>query len=224
MEAPVLTRVTNRRTRLFREAFALYEASIPRAEQKTRAQILAGLGREDVHFWAFTRGAETLGVSILFADRAQNIMLLEYLAVSPAARSGGIGAALFTASFEASRFDSATQLLVEVDSEAEDVNEAERAIRLKRKQFYRRLGCREVQGFDYILPLDHYGPAPRMSLLVLGAPGSHLGTHHLRRALSSIYQNVYAQGAGDPRLDEMFRGKGSQLALIQTTPQTKTPG
>lgn len=213
-DAPVLRQVTDPQSRLFNEAFALYETSIPRGEQKTRDEILAGLGREDVRFWAFTRGSETLGMSILFADRAQNIMLLEYLAVSPAERSEGIGSALFTASYEASRFDAATQLLIEVDSEAEDVSEAERAIRLKRKQFYRRLSCREVQGFDYILPLEHYGPAPRMSLLVLGAPGDHLGTDDLRRALTTIYRDVYAQRADDPRLGEMFAGHGPLLRLV----------
>jgi len=213
-EVPVLRQVTDPQTRLFRDAFALYETSIPRAEQKTRDEILAGLGRHDVRFWAFTRGDETLGMSILFADSAHNAMLLEYLAVSPAARSGGIGSALFTASFEASRFDSATQLLIEVDSEAEDVSDAERAIRLKRKQFYRRLGCREVQGFDYILPLTHYGPAPRMSLLVLGADGPVLDTAHLRRALTAMYRDVYAQQENDPRLDIMFAGHGLQLQLI----------
>lgn len=213
-EAPVLRQVTDPHTRLFRDAFVLYETSIPRAEQKTRDEILAGLGRDDVRFWAFTRGDETLGMSILFADRAQNTMLLEYLAVSPTARSGGIGSALFTTSFEASRFGAATQLLIEVDSEAEDVSDAERILRLKRKQFYRRLGCREVHGFDYILPLAHYGPAPRMSLLVLGADGPVFDTAHLRRALTTIYRDVYAQREDDPRLDEMFEGQGLQLQLI----------
>lgn len=214
IDAPVLRQVTDPQTRLFRDAFALYETSIPRAEQKTRDEILAGLTLDGVRFWAFTRGNETLGMSILFADRAHNTMLLEYLAVSPAARSGGIGSALFTASFAASRFDAATQLLIEVDSEAEDVSDAERAVRLKRKQFYRRLGCREVRGFDYVLPLAHYGPAPRMSLLVLGANGSSLDTVHLRRALTAIYRDVYAQQEDDPRLDEMFAGHGPQLQLI----------
>ena len=213
-DTPILQQVTDPQTRLFRDAFALYETSIPRAEQKTYDEVLAGLGRDDVRFWTFTRGDETLGMSILFADRAQNTMLLEYLAVSPTARSGGIGSALFTASFEASRFDAATQLLIEVDSEAEDVSEAERVLRLKRKQFYRRLGCREVQGFDYILPLDHYGPAPRMSLLVLGADGSALDTAHLRRALTTIYREVYAQREDDPRLGAMFEGQGLQLQLV----------
>ncbi|WP_291204646.1 GNAT family N-acetyltransferase [Hyphomonas sp.] len=214
LDAPILQQVTDPRTRLFQDAFALYETSIPRAEQKTRDEILAGLGREDVRFWAYTRGDEALGMSILFADRAHNTMLLEYLAVSPAARRGGIGSALFTASFEASRFDAATQLLIEVDSEAEDVSDAERAIRLKRKQFYRRLGCREVQGFNYILPLAHYGPAPRMSLLVLGADRAALDTVDLRRALAIIYREVYAQQSYDARLDLMFAGHGPQLQLV----------
>ena len=82
-------------------------------------------------------------------------MLLEYLAVAANAQGGGTGSALFTASLAASGMDPGTLLLIEVDSEADTVDAGERAVRLKRKQFYRRLGCLEVAGFDYILPLEN---------------------------------------------------------------------
>ena len=48
IDAPVLRQVTDPQTRLFRDAFALYETSSPRAEQKTRDEILAGLTLDGV--------------------------------------------------------------------------------------------------------------------------------------------------------------------------------
>jgi GNAT superfamily N-acetyltransferase len=212
--APGLVEVTDARSGLFEAAMAIYEAEIPKAEQKTRAQILASLAHPDVRFWAFVRGGEAIGVSIVYAPRREGVLLLEYLAVAAKAQGGGIGSALFTASFEASRIDPGTMLLIEVDSEEGDVDAAERAVRLKRKQFYRRLGCREVAGFDYILPLDNYGPAPKMNLLVLGAEEDRLETARLKQAVRAIYQNVYACAPDDPRLAAMFAGLEGSLQLV----------
>jgi GNAT superfamily N-acetyltransferase len=209
-----LVEVTDARSGLFEAAMAIYEAEIPKAEQKTRAQILASLAHPEVHFWAYLRGGDVIGVSIAYAPRAEGVMLLEYLAIAARAQGGGIGSRLFTASFEASRIDPGTLLLIEVDSEDGDVDAAERAVRLKRKQFYRRLGCREVAGFDYILPLEHYGPAPKMNLLVLGMEEDRLETARLQQAVRALYQNVYGCAPDDPRLAAMFAGLEGSLQLV----------
>jgi len=212
--APKLIEVTDAGSELFGSAMAIYEAEIPRAEQKTRPQILAGLAHPDVRFWAYVRGGAVIGLSILYAPPREGVMLLEYLAVAANAQGGGIGSALFSDSCEASRIDPDTLLLIEVDSETGALEAGERAVRLKRKQFYRRLGCREVQGFDYILPLESYGPAPEMNLLVLGAEGPGLETVRLTRAVSTIYQEVYACTPDDPRIAAMFEGQGEWLHLV----------
>ena len=39
-------------------------------------------------------------------------------------------------------------LLIEVDSETDKLDADEREVRIKRKAFYRRLGCLEVERFD----------------------------------------------------------------------------
>jgi hypothetical protein len=209
-----LVEVMDARSGLFEAAMAIYEAEIPKAEQKTRAQILASLAHPDVRLWAYVRGGEVIGLSIVYAPRREGVLLLEYLAVAAKAQGGGIGAALFTASFAASRIDPGTMLLIEVDSEDSDVDAAERAVRLKRKQFYRRLGCREVAGFDYILPLENYGPAPKMNLLVLGMEEDRLETSRLKKAVRAVYQNVYACAPDDPRLAAMFAGLEGSLQLV----------
>lgn len=213
MNARVLP-ITSSRSRAFREAYAIYEAAIPRAEQKTRKQMLAGLRHPGFHFWAFEYEGVIAGISVLYACETDNALLLEYLAVSPKLQGRGLGSELFRASFEASRRDARTVLLIEVDSEKEDVSEQEKRIRLSRKQFYRRLGCLEVDGFDYILPLENYGPAPRMSLLVFGAEGNAIETARLHQAVQDIYVNVYRCAPSDPRIGRMFEGHRETIQLI----------
>ncbi|HAY05514.1 MAG TPA: GNAT family N-acetyltransferase [Hyphomonas sp.] len=206
--------LTSSRTRAFREAYAIYETAIPRGEQKTRAQIVAGLKHPGFRYWAFEYEGEIAGIAILYASEAQQALLLEYLAVSPKLQGKGLGSQLFRAAFEASRTDPRMLLLIEVDSEKDKVSEKEKRIRLSRKQFYRRLGCLELDGFDYILPLENYGPPPRMSLLVLGAKGSSIETARLRRAVQDVYVNVYKCDPSDPRLDRMFEGHRRSIQLV----------
>ena len=53
--------LTSSRTRAFREAYAIYETAIPRGEQKTRAQIVAGLKHPGFRYWAFEYEGEIAG-------------------------------------------------------------------------------------------------------------------------------------------------------------------
>ncbi|MBA3069521.1 MAG: GNAT family N-acetyltransferase [Hyphomonas sp.] len=213
-DPPRLVRVTSRRSRAFRDAFAVYETAIPRSEQKTRAQIVAGLKNPDVHFWAYVRRQEVIGVAVLYASRHQGMLLLEYLAVSPGVQGQGIGSDLFRESLGASQMGPGAAMLIEVDSELDEVDAAERTIRKKRKQFYRRLGCREVRGFDYILPLETYGPAPRMSLMVTGAAEDEIDVARLRQAVEDIYVHVYDCSRTDPRIAAMFAAHETTFKLI----------
>lgn len=206
--------LTSSRTRAFREAYAIYETAIPKAEQKTRRQMLAGLKHPDFRFWAFEHEGEIAGIAVLYASAANNTLLLEYLAISPKLQGKGLGSTLFQASFEASRMDARTLMLIEVDSEKEDVSAKEKRIRLGRKAFYRRLGAREVEGFDYILPLENFGPAPRMSLLLLGAKADRIETGRLRAAVQDVYVAVYRCRPDDPRIARMFEGRGGSLTLV----------
>ena len=206
--------ITRSRSCIFREAYAIYETAIPKAEQKTRRQMLAGLKHPGFRFWAFEHEGEIAGIAVLYASAAHNTLLLEYLAISPKLQGKGLGSALFEAAFEASRMDGSTLMVIEVDSEKEDVSAKEKRIRLSRKAFYRRLGAREVDGFDYILPLENFGPAPRMSLLLLGAKASRIETARLRAAVQDIYANVYRCRTDDPRIAQMFEGHGRTLKLV----------
>lgn len=210
-----LVRIARPDDAVFRDALAIYETAIPKSEQKTRAQILAGLKDPAFRFWALKRAGAVVAVAIYYVSHALNFSLLEYLAVSPSCRGEGLGSDLFRLSWQACRLDEATILLIEVDSEAEETSAQERRIRKSRKQFYRRLGCAEVESLRYLFPLENFGPAPWMNLLVLGSDASELPAAWLRDAVGEVYRNVYQCPQDDARLSQMFAGQGGRLRLIR---------
>ncbi len=214
MSALKLVRITCAEDAVFRDALAIYEVAIPISEQKTRAQIIAGLKDPAFRFWALERHGDVVAVAIFYVSDAQNFALLEYMAVSPAFHGQGLGSEMFRLSWEASRLDTETVLLIEVDSEAEETSAEERRIRLSRKQFYRRLGCVEIQRFRYIFPLRNFGAPPQMNLLVAGTMAGTMPVMRLRHAVEDVYRNVYQCPADDARIAEMFSAGESLLHLV----------
>ena len=135
------------------------------------------------------------GFAIAFAA-LEDLWLLEYMAVSPERRNGGLGARLFAAV----RPERGV-LLVETESEREAC--PERELRVRRKTFYRRLGCREVEGLDYLLPLPGDGPPPLIDILALGA-GEAVALGTLRAWLTAVYVGAYDCTSDDARIGRML--------------------
>lgn len=180
----------------FSSLLALYAAAIPARERKPAADVrdMAASPRHRVDV-AYDRGA-LVGFTLLYLG--ERLALLEYMAVAEARRGGGLGAALYAA---ARRAAGPRPLLVEVESDREPV--PDRALRARRIGFYRRLGCRRIDGIDYILPLPGDGPPPRLELLVDGIAGDAVAPATMSAWLGDIYAGVYGCPSDDPRLATM---------------------
>jgi hypothetical protein len=135
--------------------------------------------------------------------------LLEYMAVASAARGAGLGADLYLAARAAG---GARPRLIEVDSDREPAPDA--AMRSRRKAFYRRLGGREVQGLDYVLPLSAAGAPPRMDLMVDRWAGASVRRAVLQGWLRDIYSNAYGQRPDDPRIIAMVRDLADRVPIV----------
>jgi GNAT superfamily N-acetyltransferase len=209
MSAAQLVAIEDSHGRRFAELFEIYASSIPRREQKKRDEIAAFAVRPDYRILALEEDSTILAFSIVFlADRAP-IALLDYMATREDRRSKGLGAAMFRASLEAAQ---GRLILVEVDSDRE-LN-ADNSIRARRKAFYRRLGCFQVAGLDYLLPLPGDGALPLMDLLVhFNGHRRPIGIDELREGLGIIFKDVYAQSETDPRIGLMLEGLADPLAL-----------
>jgi GNAT superfamily N-acetyltransferase len=195
----------------FSQLYEIYAAALPQRERKARAEIAALVGRPDYLVLVYEDAGAVLGFSIVHLSEAAALGLLEYMATDETRRSEGLGAALFEASLAAA---ANRAILVEVDSDRE-AGATDRAIRIRRKNFYRRLGCRQIEGLDYRLPLPGKGAPPVMDLLIHsnGTTGP-ITREALRGWLSAVYRDVYARAPNDPRIDAMLRTVFDPITLV----------
>jgi predicted N-acetyltransferase YhbS len=134
--------------------------------------------------------------------------LLEYMAVRIGCRGQGVGTELFNKGLDALKDDSI--LLLEVDSDRFSSNDHHQ--RVDRKRFYRRLGCLEVGGLTYVMPLA--AAAPPMNLLARGVSSGTVDRDTLTEWLTTVYVEVYGLSASDPRIGAMTSSLPRQVPLI----------
>ena len=194
----------------FRQLYAIYAASIAAREQKAESWIAAMIDDPEYRVWVAKAGGLVRGFSILFVPAAGGFALLEYMAVAPDQRNHGLGAELFRQTVNQAVAPDGRKLpvVLEVDSDREASND--RALRTRREQFYRRLGCLRIAGLRYMMPLGGQGSPPEMDLLVYPAapPGgparSEIPRSEVTRWLEAIYRDVYHCSPDDPRLAQML--------------------
>ncbi len=195
--------------RRFEEFYAIYESSLPSREQKSRPAIRALIHRDDYRVLLLESEATVLAFSVVFISKAYDFCLLEYMATRADQRNRGLGGAMLEASLAAAP---GRPMLVEVNSERED--SPDREIRIRRKGFYRRHGCLQIAGLDYLLPLSGRTPPPEMDLLV----HRHGRVAPIRKTelagwLTEIYTQAYARTADDPRIRTMLQAFGDMVNL-----------
>jgi GNAT superfamily N-acetyltransferase len=190
---------------LFRELFAIYASSIAASEQKPEAWLRAMVAAPEYRVWISQDAGHVLGFSILFVPPGGGFALLEYMAVAPGRRGHGFGAKLFQKTVERAVTPEGGTLpvLLEVDSDVEA--SSDRALRTRRLHFYRRLGCKEIAGLRYLMPLQVAGPAPEMVLMIYrDAHEMPVPRRDLERWLMTIYRDVYHVPPDDPRVAKML--------------------
>lgn len=202
----------------FDALFDLYRSSMPTAERKSRAALQALAARPDYQVLLLRRAGRLIGYSITFVPPQDDFCLLEYMAVDGHFRGGGIGSALFRQSVDlaqAGRRD--ISVLLEVDSDREA--SPDRELRVRRQAFYERLGCRRVEGLDYLLPLETGHAPPVMDLMILPPTGDAvIRRAALERWLRTVYVAVYDQSPTDPRIVRMIEGMSDPVQLTGPMP------
>jgi GNAT superfamily N-acetyltransferase len=191
-----------------RALIALYEAAIPESERKATRAILAMTTNPAWRVTLAWIDEVPIGFSIVYRFAGGDLALLEYMGVDEAWRGRQIGQALFAGARDGLGAHEA--LIIEVESDRAPC--PDRAQRTRRKIFYRRLGCLEVEGLDYILPLDHSLP-PLLNLMVWRPP-AELSHAALRDWLERLYRDAYGVPADDRRVETMVAGLPAVVRLI----------
>lgn len=212
--APQFVRLQSASHPDFAAFYAIYVESIAQRERKSQDWISSMLASPDYATILLKDEGCVAGLSILFLPRSDAFGLLEYMAVAAWGRNRGWGNELFRHSVQAAAQQRGRPLplLLEVDSDRED--SADRALRVRRQQFYRRLGCLRVANLAYVLPLPGPTPPPEMDLFVY--PAGELATLRkadLERWLKLVYQDVYNCSPQDPRIGRMLQAVSDPVKL-----------
>lgn len=190
----------------------IYLDSQPESELKSPAQLARMIEQPEYYFLAALREGSVVAYSITICFVDSDAALLEYMAVERDLRGAGIGQQLFR---ETRNFGAIADriLLIEVDSEKWP--SPDHADRVRRKNFYRRLGCREIEGLTYIMPPVASATPPLMDLLVLRDElPTELPKGRIRHWVECCYQQVYEKSADDPRIESMIRTLPDNVRLI----------
>jgi GNAT superfamily N-acetyltransferase len=196
----------------FAQLLRIYSEAHPASERKSAETLASVADRPDYLFLVAIEEGCVLGFSIVVCFTNSNACLLEYMAVAAKLRNRGIGRLLFKKTVERRevfrRF-----VLLEVDSDS--VPSEDRTERVRRKSFYRTMGCKQIEGLRYRMPeVSRAGP-PAMDLLVYKDELPALfAREQLRKWLESCYTQVYERPADDPRIDAMLKGLPDIVRLI----------
>jgi len=196
----------------FAELVRIYMESHPESERKPASLLSSMIMRPEYLFLVATQDRLVVGFSITLCFLNSDAALLEYMAVTPNLRGQGIGQTLFK---ETVKFEKASErfILAEVDSDKRQT--ADKTNRMRRKKFYRKLGCQEIDGLSYIMPPVSNSKPPAMDLLVYRRElPKTVEKEHLRAWLQSCYIQVYGMTANDSRIDKMLENLPKHLRLI----------
>lgn len=206
-------RLTHENACEFDGFYAIYSTAFPRSEQKSHEILSTMLSRNDYSIYLGYIDEEIIGFCIFYHALDEDFYLLEYMAIASLKRGKGMGTALLQQSMEALFARCGEKaLLIEIDSP--EVSCDEQKIRDKREQFYRRLGAKKIDPFDYILPLQTDETPPPMELLVCHSSLATLPKEHLRHWLEILYTRVYGCTKEDPRITSMLEHTPPHLNLI----------
>lgn len=197
----------------FEQLLAIYQAAIVASEQKPPAELRGMLRSPGYRILVAREGQRVVGFAILYFPSGGTFWLLEYMAVEQSLRSKRYGERIFSeAKLLGGSVMPGAPCVLEVDQpgEASPADDASR-----RLGFYRRLGCRRVEGLGYLLPLKSAGSPPPMMLLVHGLEDrDFLAAAEMTEWLRAIYVEVYAQGPDDPRITAMM-AKANELKAMR---------
>ena len=187
--------------------YALYQAAILRTEQRPEAEFRALIRRPDYLFVVARMDEAIIGFAVAWAPEQADFWLFEYAAVAPEARGNKIGSHLLLATRQLIGIERTA--LVEVDANTGSEEQA------RRLEFYKRLGCRQLAGLEYLLPLDAFGQPPPMLLLAMLHPDLHsVPVMVLEEWLRRIYAEAYGKGLDDPRLARMIDPLPDDVPLL----------
>ena len=190
----------------------IYKEAFPGSERKAPSRLAMMIRCPEYIFLAALREGTLVGFAIMIALENSSAGLLEYFAVERELRDRGLGKLIFSAATRDSQIEGRF-LLIEVESDK--LPSANQQTSARRKNFYRRLGCKEIERLDYLMPQVSEAAPPPMDLMVYkSALPKSIQRSAVENWLKDCYVQVYDQSATDDRIEAMLKNLPDNLQLI----------
>jgi len=209
-----LERVPDLSSPLFRPCSEVLRKSIPSSEQLSEQRLTELLARDDYRMYALLLNGAVAATAILYLPRAEDFVLLDYMAVRADLRNRGLGSMLFqevvkTASRER---PAASFLFFEVDDDR-GVGDAAPSINRRRIEFYRRLGAKLLVNAEYVFPSSTGSGVPMRLMVYRLRPETELLQISVGRAVENIFREVHGRGKDDTLLRSIVDHLPSRLIM-----------
>jgi GNAT superfamily N-acetyltransferase len=183
---------------------------MPSEEREPREVILASVQAGDAVLTRARRDAATIGFAVTHLLKHPPAAFLVYLAVAPNQRGGGIGSRLFehawvtAESVAAGRSSKLLGMTWEIDDPQRAPDDAERQRRVKRSEFFTRLGGAPLAAAYFQPPVNGPKPVP-MLLMWRGQQGR--AAPAVTDLVRAIYFEKYgaANGIATAILEELLK-------------------
>ena len=209
-----LERVPDLSSPLSRPCSEILRESIPSSEQLSDQRLTQLLARDDYRMYTLLLNGAVAATAILYLPRAEDFVLLDYMAVRADLRNRGLGSALFhevtkTASRER---PAAAFLFFEVDDDR-GVRDAARSINRRRIELYRRLGAKLLVNAEYVFPSLTGAGVPMRLMVYRLRPEIELLQESVGSAVENIFREVHGRGKNDTLLRSIVDHLPSRLIM-----------
>ncbi len=178
----------------FEEAIRIYVESFPENERRPIVSIKEMIKSGRSHLMIGKRGNEIVLMSLLYPLKGTPFVLVDYLATAKEYRSTGMGRAFLRHILDKTEEVQPNFFLIEIENPYLDKDET----KIKRLEFYKSLGMKELRGVRYVLP-PFQGTEPVELILMLFSreDADHLTGEMVRNLVIQLFGELYDRFKGD---------------------------
>jgi len=190
----------------------IYKEAFPGSERKAPSRLATMIQRPEYIFLGALLEGSLVGFVIMIAFKNSDAGLLEYFAVEHELRGQGLGQLIFNA---ATRFSQIADRFLLIEVESDKLPSPHQQISARRKNLYRRLGCKEIDCLNYVMPQVSEAVPPPMDLMVYkSALPESIKKSAVEDWLKDCYVQVYDRSATDEPIEAMLKNLPDNLQLI----------
>jgi len=197
----------------FEEAMNIYTESFPSNERHAAETIRERMEKDLYRMYVGIIEDAIAFMALLYPLKGANFILFDYMATKKEYRNRGMGTefvrnvmALVEGEFPDSH------LILEVENPRYGNNKEER---IKRVDFYRRLGAKELSTVEYVLPpLSGALPTDMILMILPEYDAGRIEGALVRRLIVQIYRELYNRNEDDRYLDSFIHKIDETIELI----------